>query len=146
MGVKKENYIRAEQRERDIKREETAVNTSGQLDNQVLDEIEPFDWSKARPFEYGYVAGHHVKLSDISGAETDRRIREEAAEDFLPEVERVMQSSGVSVLTETGNMNAIPALLPVYFIKSGKLTAVMNGQTGQIAVTKEREKKADRQT
>ena len=87
-----------------------------------------------------------MKLSDISGAETDRRIREEAAEDFLPEVERVMQSSGVSVLTETGNMNAIPALLPVYFIKSVKLTAVMNGQTGQIAVTKEREKKADRQT
>ena len=82
-----------------------------------------------------------MKLSDISGAETDRRIREEAAEDFLPEVERVMQSSGVSVLTETGNMNAIPALLPVYFIKYGKLTAVMNGQTGQITVTKEREKR-----
>ena len=35
-----------------------AVNTSKQLDNLVLNEIEPFDWSEAKQFEYGYIAGH----------------------------------------------------------------------------------------
>lgn len=118
----------------------TAVNTSSQLDNLVLNEMEPFDWAAARPFEYGYVAGQNVMLSDISDAQTDVRIRKEAAGDFLPEVERVMQTSGVKVETETDNMYALSALLPVYFIKSGKLTAVMNGQTGRIAVSKERKK------
>ncbi len=118
----------------------TAVSTSSQLDNLVLNEMEPFDWSAARPFEYGYIAGQNVKLSDISDAQTDIRIREEIAGDFLPEVEKVMQSTGVKVETETGDMYAISALLPVYFIKSGKLTAVMNGQTGRIAVSKERKK------
>lgn len=123
--------------------EGTAVNTSKQLDNLVLNGVEPFDWSAARPFEYGYIAGHNVKLSDLSDEEIDRRVQREVEADFLPEVEKVMQSSGVSVQVETGNISAITALLPVYFIKSGKLTAVMNGQTGRISVSKKREKKSN---
>ena len=123
--------------------EKTAVNISGQLDNLLLNEIEPYDWSAMRPFTYEYLAGQKAKLSDLSDAQTDVRIREEAAADFLPEVEKTLQSSGVKVEVETGSMNVVPVLLPVYFIKSGKLTAVMNGQTGRIAVTKEREKRSN---
>lgn len=123
--------------------EGTAVNLSEQMDNLTLDGMAPFDWSAARPFEYGYIAGYHVKLPDISDADTDRRIREKAAEDFLPEVEKVLQSSGVHIQTETGNMSAVSALLPVYLIKSGKLTAVMNGQTGRISVSEKRTKKSN---
>ncbi|MCR5830633.1 MAG: hypothetical protein K6G67_00645 [Lachnospiraceae bacterium] len=120
--------------------EGTAVNTSKQLDNLVLNEMEPFDWSAARPFEYGLIAGMPVKLNDSSDADIDSRIIEEVAEDFRPEVEKVMQTSGVEIHAKTGNMSTLTALLPVYFIKSGKLTAVMNGQTGRIAVSKERKK------
>ena len=123
--------------------EGTAVNTSRQLDNLVLNGIEPFDWSQSRPFEYGYISGQNVKLTDISDAEIDSRIREEAAADFLPEVEKVMQTSGVTVQTETGNIDTLSVLLPVYFIKSGRLTAVMNGQTGRISVSKSRKKKSN---
>ena len=123
--------------------EGTAVNTSRQLDNLVLNGIEPFDWSQSRPFEYGYISGQNVKLTDISDAEIDSRIREEAAADFLPKVEKVMQTSGVTVQTETGNIDTLSVLLPVYFIKSGKLTAVMNGQTGRISVSKSRKKKSN---
>ena len=123
--------------------EGTAVNTSRQLDNLVLNGIEPFDWSQSRPFEYGYIAGQNVKLTDISDGEIDCRIREEAAADFLPEVEKVLQTSGVTVQTETGNIDTLSVLLPVYFIKSGKLTAVMNGQTGRISVSKSRKKKSN---
>ncbi len=120
--------------------EGTAVNTSKQLDNLVLNEAEPFDWSAARPFEYGLIAGMPVKLNDSSDADIDARVAEEVAEDFRPEVEKVMQTSGVTINTKTGNMSTLSALLPVYFIKSGKLTAVMNGQTGRIAVSKDRKK------
>ncbi len=123
--------------------EGTPVNTSRQLDNLVLNGIEPFDWSQSRPFEYGYISGQNVKLTDISDAEIDSRIREEAAADFLPEVEKVMQTSGVTIQTETGNIDTLSVLLPVYFIKSGKLTAVMNGQTGRISVSKSRKKKSN---
>ena len=119
----------------------TAVNTSKQLDNLTLNEMEPFDWSEARPFEYGYIAGQNVKLSDISDAQTEKRILQEVTEDFLPEVERVMQTGGVNIKLKSGNLLTIPALLPVYFIHTKKLTAAMNGQTGRIAVSTGREKK-----
>lgn len=122
--------------------EGTAVNTSKQLDNLVLNDMEPFDWSQARPFEFGYIAGMPVKLNDSSDMEINKRIEEEVTEDFRPEVERVMQTTGVQIKTSTQNIDVLSALLPVYFIKSGKLTAVLNGQTGRIAVSKERTKKS----
>ena len=120
----------------------TAVNTSKQLDNLVLNEMEPFDWSAARPFEYGYIAGMPVKLNDSTDALINARIEEEVRADFTPAVERAMQTSGVDIQVQTGDVSVLTALLPVYFIKSGKLTAVMNGQTGRIAVSREREKKS----
>ena len=120
--------------------EGTAVNTSRQLDNLVLNDMEPFDWSEARPFEYGLIAGMPVKLNDSSDADINARIIEEVSEDFRPEVERVMQTSGVAIRAKTGSMSTLSALLPVYFIRSGQLTAVMNGQTGRIAVSKDRKK------
>lgn len=120
--------------------EGTAVNTSKQLDNLVLNDMEPFDWSSARPFDYGLIAGMPVKLNDSSDSDINARITEEVTEDFLPGVEKVMQTSGVTIHMQTGSMSTLTALLPVYFIRSGKLTAVMNGQTGRIAVSKERKK------
>lgn len=123
----------------------TAVNTSKQLDNLTLNEMEPFDWSEAQPFEYGYIAGQNVKLSDISDAQTEKRVLQEVQEDFLPEVERVMQTSGVTLQMQSGNLMTIPVLLPVYFIKAlykdRGVTAAMNGQTGRIAISTGREKK-----
>ena len=44
-----------------------AVNTSKQFDNLVLDAMEPFEWTAARPFEFAFVAGQRVKLSDLDG-------------------------------------------------------------------------------
>jgi len=112
-----------------------AVSTSKNLDNLVLNEMEPFDWSQARPFDYGVISGHRVQLMDLSEADTDNRIREEVREDFLPEIERVLQTSGVDVTVATGDLMVLNALLPVYIIKQGELLAVMNGQTGRIAVS-----------
>lgn len=123
--------------------EGTAVSTSNQLDNSVLNEMEPFDWSAMRPFEYGYVAGQNIKLSNMTGKQIEKCVLDETAADFLPEVERVMQTSGVAVETSCENLMGITALLPVYFIKSGRLTAVMNGQTGRIAVSKNRKEKSN---
>ncbi len=119
-----------------------AVSASKQMDNLVLNCAEPFNWSEARPFEYGYIAGHRVKLCDISDANADERIRSEVRDDFRPEVERVMQTGGVNLSMSTGDMNVMPALMPMYVVKTKKLTAVMNGQTGRIAVSAGRSRKS----
>lgn len=52
--------------------EGTAVSTSNQFDNSVLNGMEPFDWSGVRPFEYGYVAGQNIKLSNLAEKQIER--------------------------------------------------------------------------
>ena len=119
-----------------------AINTSKQLDNLLLNEIEPFDWSKAQNFEYAYIAGHRTKLTDISENEIHIRILEETQEEFLPEVQQMLHSRAVDIFFETdGNLLNKNALLPIYFIKNGELSAFMNGQTGRISASCGKEKK-----
>lgn len=119
-----------------------AVNTSNQLDNMVLDHAEPFDWQGAVPFEFGYIAGQHVKLPDISGGAAEQRVLEEVEADYLPVVEKVMETSGVRLHAKGENLLSVSALLPLYIIGGkGKLAAV-NGQTGRIAVSVGEKKKS----
>ena len=119
-----------------------AVNTSKQLDNLLLNEIEPFDWSKAQDFEYAYIAGHRAKLTDISENEIHIRALEEAQDEFLPEIQKTFHSRGVDIQFTTDNhlLNK-NALLPIYFIKDGDFSAFMNGQTGRISASCGKEKK-----
>ena len=112
-----------------------AVNTNRQLDNLVLDKAEPFDWTGAKPFAYGYIAGHPVKLNDLSGADIRKRIEEEVTEDFRPVLEKVMHTSGLLVTMKSFGLDSMNVLLPVYFFSKGNVTAVVNGQTGRIAVS-----------
>ena len=64
--------------------EGSAVNMNGGYDNAVLDAAEPFDWTQAKPFHYGYLAGQGVRLPDLSGADAWERIVSEVADGFLP--------------------------------------------------------------
>jgi len=111
-----------------------AVNASKQLDNQVLDGMEPFDWEGAKPFSFAYIAGHKAKLQDVTEAELQKRVLEEAVEDFMPKIERTMQTTGITIVPELGQTISVPALLPAYILNCGNIHATVNGQTGRVAV------------
>lgn len=115
--------------------EGTLVSSEGHLNNLILNRMEPYDWSAMHPFEYGYIAGQKVELSDLAQDKIEYRVKKEVEEDFLPEVRKVMQTSGLNIYLNSGELYRIPVLLPVYFISSAQLTAVVNGQTGKIAAT-----------
>lgn len=113
-----------------------AVNTSRQLDNLLINEIEPFDWSQSQDFEYAYVAGQKVKLTDISEKDIHYRILQEAEDEFLPEMRQMMHTRAVLIILQTNsNLMNKNALLPVYFIKDGDFCAFMNGQTGRVSAS-----------
>ena len=112
-----------------------AVNTSKQLDNLVLDGMEPFDWEGVRDFDFAYLAGQKVKLQDVSVKELDKRVVREIQKDYLPVVEKAMETQGVHLETEADEMLVLPVLLPVYVLQADKFTAVVNGQTGRTAVS-----------
>ena len=118
-----------------------AVNTSKQLDNLVLDAMEPFEWTASRPFEFSFIAGQRVKLSDIGAKALEKRVLDEVEAGFRPEVEKALQTTGVTMRMQAGDILRLPALLPVYVLKIGHVLAVVNGQTGRVAVSREKEER-----
>lgn len=115
--------------------EEVAVNTSQQLDNALLDAMEPFDWREISPFQYGYIAGISTKLQDAEERNIANRINEEIKNSYLPTIEKTLQSQDLEASVDTDNVLQIPALMPVYVITRGEVQCAINGQTGRVAVT-----------
>ena len=110
------------------------VNRSSQMDNLLLDGMEPYDLAQLKEFDYGYVAGQRVKISDIPDKVLEERVREESAQTYTPAVRKVLETRAVEVEADVGSAVRLPVLLPVYYICQGDLMAAVNGQTGKVSV------------
>ena len=114
------------------------VNRSKQLDNLLLDAMEPFDISALTPFDFAYVAGHRVKILDISDTTLEARVSTEASESYAPYVRKTLETKAVEVSADVSSAVRLPVLLPVYYICQGNLMAAVNGQTGKVSVRAEK--------
>ena len=110
------------------------VNRSRQLDNRLLDGMEPFDLSALREFNFAYVSGQRVKIPDINEKALEERVREEVAETYKPDVENVFDTQAVEIFADPSGMIRLPVLLPVYYFREDELMAAVNGQTGKVSV------------
>lgn len=115
------------------------VSRSKQLDNLLLDGMEPYDLSALTGFDFGFVAGHRVRVSDISDEELAERVSKEAGNTCAPAVSKVLETSAVSISADVSSAVRLPVLLPVYYIAQGKTMAAVNGQTGKVSVRAEKE-------
>ncbi len=115
------------------------VNRSGQLDNLLLDGMEPFDTDGMEPFDLAYIAGHRVRISDIGDEALRERIAREAEAVYTPAVGKTLETKAVNIRADAGDAVRLPVLLPVYYIAEGKLMAAVNGQTGKVSVRAEKE-------
>ena len=113
----------------------TAVNTSKQLDNLVLNGMEPFDWSELFEFDFNLVAGHGVKMQDIDQETITARTIEEVEDDIRPVIEKAMQTQEVECHSAAEDLLTLPVMLPAYVICTGNVKVAINGQTGRIAVS-----------
>ncbi len=113
---------------------EAFVNRSKQLDNLLLDGMEPFDTEEIRDFDFGYAAGQKVKIADISGSQLSARAKQEAEKTYLPQARRILETRAVEVDADLSSALHLPVLLPVYYLADGDLMAAVNGQTGKVSV------------
>ncbi len=115
------------------------INCSDQLDNLLLDGMEPFDTEKMTDFDFAYVAGHCVKISDVTEKELVARISDETRAVYTPAVRKTLETRAVSITPDVRGAERCPVLLPVYYISEGGLMAAVNGQTGKVSVRAEKE-------
>ena len=114
------------------------VNTSKQLDNLLLDGMEPYDLADVREFDFSCLAGQRVKVRDVDQQTAAARVGQEIASAYRPFAVKALETKGVTVNADTGDMVELSAVLPAYYLKAGNTLAAVNGQTGKVAV---REKK-----
>ena len=115
------------------------VNCSKQLDNLVLDGVEPYDTDALTEFDLAFAAGQRVKTADIRGDELMNRAAAEAGGIYTPAVRKVLETKAVRVKADVSSAVRLPVLLPVYCICRGNLMAAVNGQTGKVSVRAEKE-------
>ena len=115
------------------------VNGSRQLDNLLLDGMEPFEKDELKEFDFGYVAGQRVKVTDIDPKALEGRVDEEVSSSYRPVVQKTLETAAVDVSTSTESIMRMPVLLPVYYVKDGMSMAAVNGQTGKVSVRAEKE-------
>ena len=114
--------------------EDVFVNCSRQLDNLLLNGMEPYDLKDLTEFGFGYVAGHHVKTPDIEGKALEQRICREAEDCYTPSIRKTLETKAVRVDSSVESAITMPVLLPVYYVCRGDLMAAVNGQTGKVSV------------
>ena len=115
------------------------VNCSRQLDNLLLDGVEPYELDDIREFDFSFTAGQRVKIDDIDAGELRGRVSEEVSNDYAPVVLKTLESPAVNVDTNTDSVLRMPVLLSVYYICTGNIMAAVNGQTGKVSVRAEKE-------
>ncbi len=121
--------------------ENTAANCVREMDSALLDAAGPFDLDAAVPFEYGCIAGHRALISNLSDNDIDRRVRRQVAKAYLPTVQKTLHDSDIRIKVTSEQLLSASAMLPVYVLKKGRLSAVVNGQTGRTAVSLKNKKK-----
>lgn len=117
------------------------VNCSQQLDNLLLDAMEPYDLNDLKEFEFAFVAGQHVKVSDINEQELTKRLQEETSDNYRPKMEKIWGTKGLEIKSDVIPAVEFPVLLPVYYIAEGDVQAAVNGQTGKVSVKAKKESK-----
>ncbi len=115
------------------------INRSKQLDNLLLDAMEPFELDDLKEFDFAYLAGQRVKVSDIDNYELNKRICDELEENYKKELKKTFKTEALDITVYTESMLRMPVLLPVYYICDGNFMAVINGQTGKVSVRAEKD-------
>lgn len=119
--------------------ESVPVDGSLKMPDELMDSIEPFDYSAAVPFKTAYLAGYLADKYDVSAKDSaeraNRRIQNSTSEAFRTTVQGYasVTPEKTSIRLNAGRIRY--ALLPVWLLNTswqGKnYTFAMNGQTGK---------------
>lgn len=113
---------------------------SKKLDDELLDSIEPYDYTKFQPFTMSYFSGFYADKYDIDKADVFQRIMQRA-KDASSTLLTADVTGYSSVSIKTDNLRSLKttwhyAMLPVWFMtyiyNNKSYYFALNGQTGKL--------------
>ncbi len=128
-------------RDGEIAFDHVPVDGSKKMEDQLMESIEPYDFSEAVEFNAGYLAGYAADRYDVSKDETfnraTTRFREGTIQAFRSDIRGYENVTCSDSQIQLSNTNAQYALYPVWILntkwKEKPYRFAVNGQTGKIA-------------
>ena len=126
-------------RSADLGFDKIPVDGSQKMADDLMESIEPFDFSQAVDFQTAYLAGYLADKYDVTAEDSveraNERVRKTAEESLRATVNGYSSVITESVKVRLENGKAKYALFPVWLLnttwKDKKYTFAMNGQTGK---------------
>ena len=126
-------------REGKISFKHVPVDGSSKMANDLMESIEPYNFSDAVDFKTAYLAGYLADKYDVGAEESmeraNARVKESTERAFADTVKGYNTVSQESSSIQFSNGNAKYALYPVWLLNTtwngNKYTFAMNGQTGK---------------
>ncbi|MCI9034771.1 MAG: zinc ribbon-containing protein [Lachnospiraceae bacterium] len=120
--------------------ERVPVDGSSKMADDLMESIEPFDFSEAVDFQTAYLAGYLADKYDVDAAQSmeraNERIKKSAEQNFRQTVQGYASVIPEAMSVQLQNGKAKYALYPVWLLNTtweGKqYTFAMNGQTGKM--------------
>lgn len=110
------------------------------VDNDLIERVEPFNMDDLVPFEFNYIAGHQAKTQDSSYNQLYIDFEKELEEDMIKSLSKKLGTEHMDVEVSAHDECTVPVLLPVFTLNVDGAKLSINGQTGKIAVKDEKEK------
>ena len=122
-----------------LKFADVPVDGSSQMPDDLMESVEPFDTSKAKPFSTDYLAGFLANRYDVSKEKSinraNDRIKRSTEEEFAETVGAYAEAHPISSNIQLYNGKARYALYPVWILTTSwngeNYIFAMNGQTGK---------------
>lgn len=120
--------------------EKVPVDGSTKMADDLMESIEPFDFSQAVDFQTAYLAGYVADKYDVDAetsiARANERIKKSTEDAFASTVDGYTTVTPVMSSINLENGTSKYALFPVWFLNTDwngqKYTFAMNGQTGKL--------------
>ncbi len=116
------------------------VDGSSKMPDDLMESVEPFEFSEAVPFQTAYLAGYMADKYDVTDSESvdraNERIKQSTEEEFRKTVTGYKTVNAENTYINLQNAKAKYALYPVWLLNTDwngkKYTFAMNGQTGKM--------------
>ncbi len=121
--------------------EKVPADASLKLDDDLMERIEPFDYSDITNFNMAYMAGFFAENYDVSSEEALSVVKKKASEYFEERLrDTISRYDYVSITRRDFALNNIKytySMLPIYYVsnsfKDKQREFIINGQTGKIS-------------
>lgn len=138
------NYTKTDEfsviREAKIKFKGIPNDGEQKIDDALMQAIEPFDYSKLKPFSMSYLSGFYADKYDVGKVEVFPNIKKRAEDSALNIIKKDTHYSSLTVLNQKVDILKTDweyTLMPVWFLnykyQDKFYTFVVNGQSGKVA-------------